>query len=240
MSAIELSTHGARGSNDSLQVARLSAAIRSEGTSGDRIYQAIQKIIRSAGITGTVLDYGAGTGTLTKWLVSEGGFSEVHAADITPQPPSVSGISKWIEIDLNQEIPSNDEVYDLVVAAEVIEHLENPRFVCREIFRLLRPGGLAIITTPNNEHVRSLLSLIGRGHFAAFTGSNYPAHITALLRCDLARILAEAGFESVSFSHSGWGSIPFTRVTWQQISFGMLGGKPFSDNLIVTARKPSR
>jgi 2-polyprenyl-3-methyl-5-hydroxy-6-metoxy-1,4-benzoquinol methylase len=222
----------------SLQAARIDAAIRSEGTSSEKIYEAIRNIVRSQKTAGRVLDFGAGTGALTKWLISEKIFAEVHAADITPQPEGLSGISNWIQIDLNLEIPSANDTYDLVVAAEVIEHLENPRFVCREVFRLLRPGGLVVITTPNNEHVRSILSLMMRGHFAAFTGGNYPAHITALLRCDIGRILAEAGFKEINFSYSESGSVPLTTITWQQTSFGALRGKRFSDNIIVTAYKP--
>src|SRR3712207_8867553 len=53
-----------------------------------------------------------------------------------------------------------------------------------EWFRLLRPGGTLIATTPNNESWRAILSLIARGHFIAFTDAGYPAHLTALTRAE--------------------------------------------------------
>jgi hypothetical protein len=83
------------------------------------------------------------------------------------------------------------------------------------------------------------VSLLVRGHYAAFTGGNYPAHITALLRRNLARILEEAGFHDVEFAFTGHGLVPrLTSLTWQRLSFGRLRGVRHSDNLVCTARRP--
>jgi len=52
-----------------------------------------------------------------------------------------------------------------------------------------------ILSTPNNESIRSLMALLLRGHYVAFLDCCYPAHIiTAVLRKDLVRILTDAGF----------------------------------------------
>lgn len=72
-------------------------------------------------------------------------FETVTAADIMPAPAELAGRTKWIDQDLNLPISAHDGTFDIVVAAEVIEHLENPRFVTREIYRVLRPGGTDII-----------------------------------------------------------------------------------------------
>lgn len=92
---------------------------------------------------------------------------------------------------------------NVIVASEVIEHLENPRSLLRDVARLLRPDGILVLTTPNNESIRSLLSLTTRGSFAAFGESSYPAHITPVLRIDLARVVDEAGLscDPSSFLH---------------------------------------
>jgi 2-polyprenyl-3-methyl-5-hydroxy-6-metoxy-1,4-benzoquinol methylase len=147
----------------------------------------------------------------------------------------------WCSCDLNTHVPIADAQFDLVLAVEIIEHLENPRAVSRELARLLRPAGLLILTTPNNESWRSLLSLIVRGHYAAFADENYPAHISPLLKTDLRRILLEARFEKPEFTFTDNGSIPhFTNITWQAASFGKLRGRRFSDNLVCTARRGIR
>jgi 2-polyprenyl-3-methyl-5-hydroxy-6-metoxy-1,4-benzoquinol methylase len=223
---------------DDLPSRRLKAAELSRGISSNVIYSAIERVIAAKNLKGAVLDYGAGVGDLTRRLVELNRFSSVSAADIMPVPAGLDGV-KWIEQDLNEPLPNHDGSFDVVIAAEVIEHLENPRFTLRELFRLLRPGGIVIVSTPNNESWRSLVALLVRGHYAGFGEASYPAHITALLRKDLTRIFLEAGLQAPEFAFTDSGGIPGEpNVTWQKISFGLLRGLRFSDNVLAVAVKP--
>ena len=77
-----------------------------------------------------------------------------------------------------------------------------------------------------------------RGHHVAFLDESYPAHLTALVRRDLERLCAEAGFEPPAFSYTDSGAVPkWTSVTWQSLSFGLLRGRLFSDNLVAVTRR---
>jgi len=220
-----------------LEHARQQAAAASGGTSNDAIYAAILRALDEFGAIGSALDFGAGMGSFTRRLMRANRFSKVSAADLMDRPADLD--VQWIRADLNDPLPASPETFDTVIAAEVIEHLENPRAMARELFRLLRPGGLAIISTPNNESWRSLLSLWLRGHHIAFLEGSYPAHITALVRKDLQRILVEAGFEAPVFRFTNEGGIPGMPTTsWQKVSAGGLRGLRFSDNLIAISRKP--
>ena len=156
---------------------------------------------------GAVLDYGAGVGNLTRRLLEMGVFSKVVAADLLPDQPEGLEVSKWLKQDLNESVPGYDAYFDLVIASEVIEHLENPRFTARELYRRC-PGGHVIITTPNNECIRSLLALAIRGYFVQFDKDWYPGHITPLVGKDMLRILVEAGFEPIGFRFTDKGSLP--------------------------------
>ena len=223
----------------SLPERRRLAAERSEGISSEAIYRVIEDAIRGRGLRGTILDYGAGRGEFTRSLLKMGLFERICAADLMAVPPDLTNRVEWIEQDLNAPIACGDEQFDVVVAVEVIEHLENPRMMMRDLFRLLRPGGTAILSTPNNESWRSLLALLMRGHFVAFLASCYPAHITALVREDLKRIFEEAGFARPGFCFTDEGGLPGKpSVTWQRISGGVLKGVRFSDNVIAIAKKP--
>ena len=60
----------------------------------------------------------------------------------------------------------NDNSFDVVVSFQVIEHIENDLFYLQEIERVLKPGGIALITTPNRKqsltrnpwHIREYLA----------------------------------------------------------------------------------
>jgi 2-polyprenyl-3-methyl-5-hydroxy-6-metoxy-1,4-benzoquinol methylase len=223
-----------------LQANRRVAAEQSMGTSEEAIYTAIERRLQEVQSSGDVLDFGAGTGQLTRRLLRSGLFRSVSGADLFPRPAGLPAEVQWVQRDLNDPLPLADASYDLVVAAEVIEHLENPRAICREIFRLLRPGGRAVVSTPNNESWRAIAALLVRGHFVAFGPTAYPAHITALTRLDLERVLAEAGFREISFSFTDSGGIPGRPArSWQSILGARARGLRFSDNVIVSARKES-
>src|SRR5262249_26106624 len=53
-----------------------------------------------------------------------------------------------IDVD-RQQIPLADDSVDVLYCGEVIEHLYDPNFLLDDIYRILRPGGFAIIDTPN-------------------------------------------------------------------------------------------
>ena len=73
--------------------------------------------------------------------------------------PAVDGIPVDYGVDLLQRLPYNDASFDIVLLIEVIEHLENHRVALGELARVLKPGGVLILTTPN------IMRLNSRFHF---------------------------------------------------------------------------
>jgi len=49
-------------------------------------------------------------------------------------------------------LPFEDQTFDLVVAMQVIEHVDDDRQFLIEAWRVLKPGGLLLLTTPNRTH----------------------------------------------------------------------------------------
>ena len=217
---------------------RYEAALASKGTSCGAIYRLVLKLCTSLQIRGDVLDYGAGTGNLLGQIHECMQTGSLTGADILPRPEALPESIRWVAGDLNSPLLLPDASFDTIISAEVIEHLENPRAVYREFFRLLRPGGNLIVTTPNQESLRSLAALGVGGHFVAFADSAYPAHITALLRKDFQRICLECRFEPPVFAYTDEGGIPkLPHILWQSI-LSAFKGRWFSDNIAIVTRKP--
>jgi 2-polyprenyl-3-methyl-5-hydroxy-6-metoxy-1,4-benzoquinol methylase len=147
--------------------------------------------------------------------------------------------AEFIRLDLDAgKAPLADASADVVCAVETIEHLENPRAFMRELVRLTKPGGLVIVTTPNQLSLLSKLTLVLKNQFNAFQEAPglYPAHITALLEIDLIRIAKECGLTDIKTDYSNQGRLPFTSLHWPK-SLGFQG-RVFSDNFCLLARKP--
>lgn len=98
--------------------------------------------------TNRILDIGAGCGFFLKTAKKRGW--EVYGTEIDA---SVIGdcFDSTINMsfgDINSiQFPANH--FDVIVHIEVIEHINNPNEYVSEIYRILRPGGITYLTTPN-------------------------------------------------------------------------------------------
>lgn len=127
--------------------------------------------ILSDGIAGQrILDVGAGEGFFTSLVgdeIKRRGFepSEViTACDLNPENFRYPDC-RCMRIDANGRLPFEDDSFDVVCSIEVIEHLEDQFAFTRELYRITRPGGKVIVTTPNilniNSRVRNLVCGFG-------------------------------------------------------------------------------
>jgi SAM-dependent methyltransferase len=135
--------------------------------------------------------------------------------------------------DLNSEpLPYGSNEFDLVTCTEVIEHLENFRRLVRECYRVTKPGGLVIFTTPNILSIESRWRYLSFGFATLFgplpvgrTESYTTAgHISPISYFYLAHSLAESGFSEIELEidkvqRSG---IPKLLLLWPLIAvFGL-------------------
>lgn len=120
---------------------------------------------------GVAVDLGCGSGTSTRRMarqartavgvdISSGGFSKYP--DLTIVSRDVADLSEregkfLVETSLD-EVPLASGSVDYVTSRWVFEHLEDPARAVREIRRLLKPSGVALIIVPNRLHPGILLS----------------------------------------------------------------------------------
>lgn len=115
------------------------------------------------------------------------------------------------QVDITQ-LPLASEIYEVVIANHVLEHIDDDRLAMRELFRVLQPSGVALLTTPINPTRQETYEDAGitdpverQAHF------NAPDH-RRFYGLDFADRLKEAGFSVKTF-----------RVTpAQEVTFGLL------------------
>lgn len=145
----------------------------------------------------TILDLAAGTGAMSLRM-QDLGF-KVMATDYVPENFKLEGIP-FTKLDLNEGFSSAFiELFEGIIASEIIEHLENPRHFARECFKLLKPGGRIVLSTPNVESPGSLASFVRSGSFAWFSEDDYvnQGHITPFTQWQLAKAFGEVGFRVI-------------------------------------------
>jgi SAM-dependent methyltransferase len=103
-----------------------------------------------------------GTAALTLALLEQG-FDAV-GADVDPAAEARLG-KTFAKADLNAPFPWPDQSFDAAFSTEGIEHLENHFSFLREMCRILKPGGILVITTPNITALRSRVRFFGSGFF---------------------------------------------------------------------------
>lgn len=150
--------------------------------------------------------------------------------------------------DLDSEpIPAAADEYGAVILNEVFEHLRmNLIFSMNEIYRVLKPGGQLLLSSPNLRSVRGLYNLIFKQeaycamggiyhNYSQLEGDQVMGHVREYTAKEVTDFLAKIGFkiEGIIFrgSYSGsflWRMSHYATRIWPQIkpSFSLVARKP--------------
>ncbi len=110
-------------------------------------------------VRGKVLDVGCGAGSVAKAVKRERPDLDVVGCDVSRSALAVADF-RAAEAE---KLPFADGEFDFVWIFDVLEHVEKPEQVLREIARVLRPGGAFHIVLPLEGQPRTLYRLIGCG-----------------------------------------------------------------------------
>jgi ubiquinone/menaquinone biosynthesis C-methylase UbiE len=104
----------------------------------------------------TALDLGAGAGIIN-YLNFKGLFQKVYGIDLDERVLQNPFLNE-AKTGSVESLPYEDNSFDLVYSANVLEHLKEPCNVFNEVRRVLKPGGAFITKTPNKYHYVPLIA----------------------------------------------------------------------------------
>jgi 2-polyprenyl-6-hydroxyphenyl methylase/3-demethylubiquinone-9 3-methyltransferase len=153
----------------------------------------------------SIFDLGCGNGAMAQLL-------RRHGYEVVGVDPSTSGIREahraYPDLQLSlgsayDDLAARFGKFQAVLSLEVVEHVYYPRKFAATLFSLVRPGGLAIVSTPYHGYLKNVgLALSGKldGHFTALWDEG---HIKFWSMSTLRQLLMEAGFGGISFQRIG-------------------------------------
>jgi SAM-dependent methyltransferase len=213
-------------------------------TNAVALYHAVRSLIAARNaLRGVLVDVGCGCGRLHATLA--GDFARYIGVDILSYDGYPGGRNvDFRRADLDSgRIDLPDGCADVVCSLETIEHVENERALMRELVRLTKPGGLIVVTTPNQLSLLSKLCFVLKNEFVHFQERPglYPSHVSALLPIDLLRLARENWLVEAEVTYSGDGRLPLTARHWPRwlAARGGWRGRAFSDNVLLCARQGS-
>jgi SAM-dependent methyltransferase len=123
------------------------------------------------------------------------------------------------QVDITR-VPLPDASYDVVIAHHVLEHIPDDRQAMREFFRLLKPGGLAVLSTPINatrQHTYEDPAITDPAQrFAHFSAEDHVRYYGL----DFEDRLEEVGFRTSRFRMSPPDEVRYGLLRYEWITIG--------------------
>lgn len=159
-------------------------------------YHRMKSLVENSGDK-IILDIGAGQIPISRGIKSK-------------KTIILDGIKKYkpdICCNINKGIPLKDNSIDIVLAGEIIEHLFSPFKFIREIHRILKKGGVLILSTPNTcsfiNRIKMLLGDLPAYCAEPLDDESFERHIADFNLPVLIKILEGSGFKIAKKTSNG-------------------------------------
>lgn len=150
--------------------------------------------------TGKLLDIGFGEGGLLS--VAEKNKWQCYGTELSPQSLEYGAEKGWtVAKDAFADERFSQNGFDVVTLIELIEHVPNPDDFLQTAYKMLRPGGLLYLTTPNTESInRRWLGI-------DWTVVSPPEHITLFSPAGMKKTLARNDFKLKEIRTEGFNPV---------------------------------
>jgi 2-polyprenyl-3-methyl-5-hydroxy-6-metoxy-1,4-benzoquinol methylase len=150
---------------------------------------------------GTLVDIGCGEGYLLE-SARDRGWARRYGVDVSAAAVERSAPFGDVQQGTVTEAKLPAGTADVVTAFDSFEHVWDPRAEAAAIFKLLKPGGIAYIVTPDAQ---SFIARVMGGRWFQFKPDE---HVRLYSHASLRQVLREVGFEDPAFHSTGKFSSP--------------------------------
>jgi 2-polyprenyl-6-hydroxyphenyl methylase/3-demethylubiquinone-9 3-methyltransferase len=169
------------------------------------LFPAVVRMLGQVPKSTPIFELGCGNGANAAELTKLG----YSVTGVDPSEPGIAIANRHFP-ECKLEVGSSDEdlaarfgTFDALISLEVVEHVYSPRRYVETIDALLRPGGVAVISTPYHGYLKNLaLALTNKMDFH-FTALWEGGHIKFWSKATLDELFAGVGFKPEAFDRVG-------------------------------------
>jgi len=170
----------------------------------------LQELSKAAPRSARVIELGSGNGALAQKLSTMG-------YQVTAIEPSSDGIAqatraaspvRFVQASIYDDLSASlNEVFDVAISTEVIEHLTMPKELFARASTLLKSQGTLLLSTPYHGYLKNLALSVANGWDRHFHVDWEGGHIKFFSNATLARMAGAYGFTNIRFR--GAGRLPY-------------------------------
>lgn len=147
----------------------------------------------------SLLDLGCGIGNLTAALKKEKPSLKVTGIDINKKAIKKANTlfpqTNFLKADISN-LPFKNNTFEIITGFDILEHLSNPKKVLKEVYRILKKGGIVHFSTPLEGQPGTLYWLLS---YLNWHGKEkYAGHQQKFSRSSFLKLIKKSGFKIIN------------------------------------------
>lgn len=201
---------------------------------------------------GAMLDVGCATGVVTRLMADKACATSVVGVDFAPVATAVE--TRAVNLDSGERLPFPDATFDIVTCLETLEHVHDTDHLVREIRRVLKDDGYAVLSVPRIDGLLTVTMLalglqppaidcsLLRRYGSPEAGTRVSGHVSHFTRRALEQLLVAQGFRVDAFAqasiYSGWLLASQQPALWKRLPLWVLSQVPFKQDVQIVRLRP--
>jgi 2-polyprenyl-3-methyl-5-hydroxy-6-metoxy-1,4-benzoquinol methylase len=180
-------------------------------TKGNSYFANVRKplldLIPKENLAGNILEIGAGSGDTLLYAKQNGYAKEIYAIELMNLPNSNQQSEEFKQFIIgnieNLDFDFEDEMFDVIIMGDVLEHLVDPWSIVKKLKKYLKTNGVCIASIANVRNLKTFRNIFLRGSFRyEDIGIFDKTHLRFFTKKDMIQLFEDGDYKIVNIKSS--------------------------------------